>query len=121
MKTKQLVLSVSVITLSLAFVVTAIAADNAGEQALREADSQWSKAAGAKDLEKTISFYSDDANVLPPNASIATSKESIRSIWKDFLASPGFAISWKATNVEVAKSGDMALSGTYVINIKDVR
>ena len=71
MKTKQLVLSVSVITLSLAFVVTAIAADNAGEQALREADSQWSKAAGAKDLDKTISFYSDDANVLPPNASIA--------------------------------------------------
>jgi hypothetical protein len=32
---------------------------------------------------------------------------------RDMLATPGFVISWKATKVEVAKSGDLAfVSGT---------
>jgi ketosteroid isomerase-like protein len=37
-----------------------------------------------------------------------------QEIWQDMLATPGFVISWKATKVEVAKSGDLAfVSGTY--------
>ena len=36
------------------------------------------------------------------------------------LASPGLIISWKATKVEVAKSGDIGLvSGTYELTIND--
>jgi len=90
------------------------------EKALRDLDEQWSKAAGAKDLERTISFYSDDATVLPTNAPVVTTKDGIRKTWQDLLASPGFAISWKATKVEVAKSGDLAcLSGTYEMTVND--
>lgn len=51
------------------------------ERALRDLDAQWSAAAAAKDLEKTVSFYSEDAIVMPPNASAATSKEAIRKVW----------------------------------------
>src|SRR6266508_3593911 len=100
---------------------TASAADTkAIEQNLRDLDDQWSATAGAKDLEKTVAFYSEDAMVLPPNASAATSKEAIRRVWQDLLASPGLTISWKATKVEVAKSGDLAcLSGTYELTIND--
>jgi uncharacterized protein (TIGR02246 family) len=100
--------------LSFAFVGTAAATDTKIEQALRDLDAQWSAAAGAKDLDKTVSFYSDDAIVMPPNAPSATTKEAIRSAWKEMLTTPGAAISWKATKVEVAKSGDLAyVSGTY--------
>jgi ketosteroid isomerase-like protein len=36
------------------------------------------------------------------------------------LASPGVAISWKATKVEVAKSGDLGfVRGTYEFNMND--
>ena len=36
------------------------------------------------------------------------------------LASPGLVISWKATKVEVAKSGDFGfVSGTYEFDMKD--
>ncbi len=84
------------------------------EQTLRDLDDQWSTAAGAKDVEKTVSFYSADAMVMPPNAPAATTKEAIRKVWQDLLASSGLVISWKATKVEVAKSGDLAcVSGTY--------
>lgn len=106
--------------LSCAFVGTARAADTKIEQALRDLDAQWSAAAGAKDLDKTVSYYSDDAIVMPPNAASATTKDAIRSAWKEMLTTPGAAISWKATKVEVAKSGDLAyVSGTYEETMTD--
>jgi ketosteroid isomerase-like protein len=97
-----------------------LAGDTKAEQALREADAAWSKAAESKDLDKTVSYYSDDATVLPPNAPAATTKEAIRKVWQDMLATPGFVISWKATKVEVAKSGDLGfVSGTYEVTMND--
>jgi len=84
------------------------------ELILRNLDAQWSKAAAARDLERTVAYYSEDAIVLPPNAARATTKQAIRNVWKDLLASPGLVITWKPKKVELANSGDMAwVSGTY--------
>ncbi len=60
----------------------------ADESALRDLDAQWSKAAAAKDAEKTVSYYAENAVLMPPNAPIATEKEAIRTEWKNLLASP---------------------------------
>ncbi len=120
MKTK-FILIVCVALLPLAFVGTVLAAGSKGadEQAVRDTDAQWSKAAAAKDLDKTVSFYSDDANVLPPNQAAATTKDGIRALWKDLIGSVT-SVSWTATRVEMAKSGDMAcLSGTYELTMND--
>ena len=122
MKTRLLFLSGWIVLLSFAFVCLASAADTKStiEKALRDLDAQWSAAAGAKDLDKTVSFYSDDAVVMPPNASAANTREAIRKVWQDLLASPGLVISWKATKVEVAKSGDIGfVSGTYELTMND--
>ena len=120
MKTKSLFLSGCIALLSFAFVGTTSSADTKIEQTLRDLDAQWSAAAGAKDLDKAVSSYPNDATVMPPNASAARTKEAIRKVWQDLLASPGLSISWKATKVEVAKSGDLAcLSGTYELTIND--
>jgi ketosteroid isomerase-like protein len=90
------------------------------ERILRDLDAQWSKAAAAKDVERTIAYYSDDALVLPPNATSATTKETIRNVWKDMLASPGLVISWKPIRVELGKSGEIAwVSGTYELTMND--
>ena len=90
------------------------------ERILHDLDAQWSKAAAAKNIEQTIGYYSDDAVVFPPNGPSATTKEAIRKLWQDLLASPGFALSWKPTRVEASKSGDMAhVSGTYEFSIND--
>src|SRR5207247_11016070 len=62
------------------------------EQLLRDLDAQWAKAAAAKDVERTIAYYSDDAIVLPPNATSAATKEAIRNVWKDMFDSPGLVI-----------------------------
>ena len=90
------------------------------ERILRDIDAQWSTAAAAKDLEQTLAYYSDDAIVLPPNATSGTTKEAIRNIWKDLLASPGLVITWKPARVQLGKSGEMAwVSGVYELKMND--
>jgi ketosteroid isomerase-like protein len=114
MKTKALAICI----LSLAAASLCPADDPKLEQALRDLDAQWSAAAGAKDFEKIVSFYSDDAVVMPPNAPRATTKEAIRTTWKDLLTDA--SISWKTKEVEVAQSGDLAFSsGTYEVTLND--
>ena len=91
-----------------------------GERILRDLDAQWSKAAAAKDLEQTVAFYSDDAIVLPPNATRAATKETVRNVWKDVLAAPGLVISWKPSKVKLGHNGAMAwVSGTYELIMND--
>jgi ketosteroid isomerase-like protein len=103
---------------SLACALTTFAG-GADEKAVRDADEAWSKVAGAKDLDKTVSYYADDAIVLPPNEAMVTTKDGIRNLWKGFLDSLS-TISWNTTRVEVSKSGDMAVTtGTYEMTMKD--
>ena len=115
MKTKHLALAVCVVLLP----VTVAVAAGGDEKAVRDADEQWSRVAAAKDLDKTVSFYTDGAVVLPPNQAAVTTKDGIRNLWKAFLDSLT-DISWKTNRVETAKSGDMAyLIGTYEMAMKD--
>ena len=116
MKTNSLL-----VTLILGFAAaTCLAADPKLEQALRDADADWSKAAASKDVDKTVSYYADDAIVMPTNAPVANTKDAIRKIWGDLLTGPGVTITWKATKVEIAKSGDIGfIAGTYELTMND--
>ena len=90
------------------------------ERILRDLDAQWSEAAAAKDLERTLAYYSEDATVLPPNATRAETKETIRKVWKDILTTSGLVITWKPAKVRLGKSGEMAwVSGTYELTMND--
>jgi len=92
----------------------------ADESAVREADAQWAKTAGANDLDGTVAYYSDDASLLPPNAPIATGKQAIRAVWASSILSPHATVSWQVTKAEVARSGELAyVIGVYQIAPKD--
>ena len=121
MKTR-LFLIITLVVLPIAIVCNfppTVKGAGADEKAVRDADNAWSKAAGAKDLDKTVSYYADDAVIMPPNEAAVTTKEGIRNLWKGFLDSLQ-DISWRTTRVEVSKSGDMAvLLGTYEMTMKD--
>src|SRR5262249_45720623 len=76
-----------------------------GAEELRKLDEQWSAAAARNDLDATLSFYAQDAVVLPGNAPIAADKKAIREVWAGMLG-PGTSVSWKVSKAEVAKSGE---------------
>jgi uncharacterized protein (TIGR02246 family) len=91
----------------------------ADETAVKDTDTQWSKTAMANDLDGTVSFYTDDASLLPPNAPIATGKAAIRAVWATMLT-PDTTVSWQVTKADVARSGDLAyVMGTYQITAKN--
>jgi ketosteroid isomerase-like protein len=81
--------------------------------AMRAADERWSAAAARHDLAGALSYYADDAVLLPPNAPIAKDQKSIREAWAVILG-PNTTLSWKVSKAEVAKSGELGyLYGTY--------
>lgn len=91
----------------------------ADESTIRELDVKWSKAASAKDLATTVSYYSDDASLLPPNTAIQSGKPAIRATWEALLGSVD-SIAWQPNKIEVSKSGDMAyLIGVYQMASKN--
>ena len=93
----------------------------ADESAIRDLDAQWSKTAAANDLEGTVSYYSDDAYLLPPNAAIATGKQAIRAVWASLLG-PDVSVSWQVSKIEVFRSGDLGyVVGVYTLTMKDPR
>ena len=90
------------------------------ERAIREAEIAWWKVAVAKDLERTIAFYADDAAMFPPHAPMATGKEAIRAVWSPLLTTPGFAISGQTTKVEASRGADLGYSiGIYDLTTPD--
>jgi uncharacterized protein (TIGR02246 family) len=118
MRRNNWALAVMILTLgsSLAFAQDA----SPDEQAIRTLDVEWSRAAGTKDLEKTVSFYADDASMLPPNAPIAAGKEAIRTAWSHFMSLPGFKIQFAPSKITVAKSRDLAYEiGIFQITLND--
>jgi ketosteroid isomerase-like protein len=119
MSRTSLVFLLFLLSVSTACQTQATSTQAADEAALRKLDDEWSKAAGSRDVEKTTSYYSDDAVVMLPNIPTLTGKEPIRTLWKSMLDSD-FSGGWKSTKVEVARSGDLAyVSGNYEFNEKD--
>jgi ketosteroid isomerase-like protein len=76
--------------------------------ALFRLDKAWAQAAAARDLEKTVSFWADDARVVPPGQPAVVGKDAIRGYVSSALALPGFSIRWETTDFVVSASGDMA-------------
>lgn len=119
MQSLRSLLLMFVLTLLAATTVQSVA-QSKDENNIRKTDTEWAHAAETKDLDKFVSFYADDASVLPFNAPIASGKEPIRQLWSQLMSKPGFGLSFTPTKVVVSKSGDMAYEiGTFDLKLND--
>jgi uncharacterized protein (TIGR02246 family) len=108
--------------LSLFFFSVCAFSQSKDEQTIRDLDKAWSQAAHAKDLDKTVSYYADDASALPFNAPIATGKDAIRQLWQHLMSLPGFSLTFAPTRIDISKSGDMAYEiGTFELKTNDAQ
>ena len=67
----------------------------------------WSRVAGTDSLEKILSYWAEDAIVMPPGQ-IFRGKAAIRNMLLQTAKIPGFKISWEPLSVTVSRSGDLA-------------
>ena len=82
-------------------------------------DAQWAEAAvQGKDVEKIISYWSDDAVVIPQGQPIVEGKAAIRAYVANSLQIPGFKIHWVSNSATFSPDGKLAyLRGTNEITV----
>ena len=92
--------------------VVVAGADDAKAKELIALDADWSKAATARNLDRLVSFYADDAIAYPPNMPAASGKATIAKVWGEALKMPGYSLSWKTSAASV--DGSLGFTaGTY--------
>ena len=90
------------------------ASDASASDAVKAADASFQKAVAAKDLNQIVSFYADDAVLMPAAKPVLHGKAAITNEWKELLAIPAFQNSSKLAQVEVSASNDLAFTrGSY--------
>ena len=78
-----------------------------GEKVM-QTSRDWAKAAAAADIEKTLSYWTDDAVLMSPGQPTLNGKKQIRQMVEGSFKMPGFKISWEPQSVQVSPDGDMA-------------
>ena len=89
------------------------------QQKLLQRDAEWAGIASAgKDVEKTISYFSDDALMIPQGQPIAEGKAAIRAYVTASFKIPGFRIHWKSEKVAFSPDGNLAyMRGTSTTTV----
>ena len=84
--------------------------DAAAEQAsLLKRDAEWAEAASrGKDVEKIISYWTDDALIVPPGQPVVEGKAAIRTFVTESIKIPGFKIHWRSEKVLFSPDGKLA-------------
>ncbi len=83
---------------------------------LRQVSKDWSKVAAAGDVNKTLSYWADDAVMISEGLPVLRGKAAIKSMVEESFKIPGFNISWEPEDVVVSDNGDMA----YIIENSQV-
>ena len=92
----------------------------ADEMAIRKGDVAWNAEWAAKDAERIVSHYADDAILMVPGMPVMKGKEAIRAGLKMVLADPNVSLTFTPNSVDVAKSSDIAFSqGVYTMVTSD--
>jgi ketosteroid isomerase-like protein len=94
----------------------------AARAALLKTDTEWAAAAGTTDVERIVSFWTDDAVIYPPREAPVSGKTAIRKYVGESLKIPGFAVSWKPMEAVVSASGDLGYTrGTNSFTFPDAQ
>ena len=82
---------------------------HAERKELLKRDADWAAlASGGADVETIVSYWSDDAIVLPPGQPAIAGKAALREYVLNSLRIPGFNITWKASDAVLSPDGKLA-------------
>jgi ketosteroid isomerase-like protein len=81
----------------------------AEKRMLLKRDAEWATLASrGGDVEAILSYWTDDAVVLPPGQPTIRGKAALRDYVSASLRIPGFSISWKSTEATLSPDGSLA-------------
>jgi uncharacterized protein (TIGR02246 family) len=93
---------------------------DADVKVIKDNETQWVQDWAAKDVDKLVAHYADDATVMAPGSPASSGRDAIRASFKAMIADPALSMKFQALKVEVAKSGDVAYTqGKYTLAMTD--
>jgi ketosteroid isomerase-like protein len=86
---------------------------------LLKRDAEWAIAASeGRDLERVLSYWTDDAIVMPPGLPAVIGKAALREYVQASMKIPGFRITWTSTDVTFSPEGNFAyMLGTNMVEM----
>ncbi len=81
----------------------------AEKERLLRRDSEWARAASeGRDVDRILSYWTDDAVVLPPGLPSVVGKAALRQYVEGSMQIPGFRITWESKDVTLSPDGQLA-------------
>ena len=71
------------------------------QQRLIQTSKQWSDAASNRDVDKTLSYWADDAVVMAAGQPVLTGKAEIKKMIEASFSNPSFRISWSPKTADI--------------------
>ncbi len=76
---------------------------------LLQRDAEWAATASeGRDIERILSYWTDDAVVLPPGLPAVVGKAALRQYVQGSMQIPGFRITWTSQDVTFSPDGNLA-------------
>lgn len=75
---------------------------------LMELSREWSGVAASGNIDSLLTYWADNAVMMPPGQPSLRGKEAIRSYLEAGFQNPGFEVSWEPLSAHVSEQGDMA-------------
>jgi ketosteroid isomerase-like protein len=90
---------------------------------LLQRDTEWADLATAgKDIDKIVSYWTDDAVIMEPGQAAVAGKQAIRAFVTASLSTPGFRIHWVSQQPAFSPDGNMAyMRGTDEMTVPGPR
>jgi uncharacterized protein (TIGR02246 family) len=93
---------------------------DADVKAVQANETQWNQDWLAKDSNKIMAHYADDAVLIVPGAPAVSGKDAIAKSLAGMLTDPALSFKFQAARTDVAKSGDLAYTqGSYTLTLTD--
>jgi uncharacterized protein (TIGR02246 family) len=93
---------------------------DADVQAIKDTETQWNQDYAARDADKIVAHYADDAVLITPGMPASNGMNAIRTAMNGMLSDPTLSLKFQAAKVDVAKSGDLGFSeGSYTLTLTD--
>ena len=76
---------------------------------LLKRDAEWAKlGSSSHDIDRILSYWTDDARVYPPDMPVVSGKAALRGYVGGALAIPGFHITWTTSDAILSPDGQLA-------------
>ncbi len=86
------------------------------ERLLRR-DAEWAKVASeGRDVDRILSYWTEDAVVIPPGLPSVVGKVALRQYVEESMKIPGFSITWESKDATFSPDGQLA----YMISRNEV-